>query len=239
MGVRTDDAALDGAIRAALAGQLVDGSHAANLSVALADHPHSFHRLLWGACTAARSLDVHRVLRALDRHLGGHGPVPEGRIRIDGVAAAGPRGALILPAAARQQIPRLQRHLAGHGLELADAPFAEVDVASGELVVDDPGVLEVASLSAAAGLDEVVRPDDGLPAGRYPIRWWFLASWVAEGPQAPPAALVQAAAHIRPRPLDSATVALLRQLVERVPVRAIPIGDVRLALGPVEPLFER
>jgi hypothetical protein len=221
----------------ALGDLLVPGDHEANLSVVVGQTPSTLHRLLWGACTVARSRDPQRILRALDRHLGAHRPVPAELLRLDAVAAVGSRGALLLPPAARQQTSRLQGHLRKAGFELSDAPYAEVDPATGELVVSDPGLLDPSEVCTAAGLD---RPnvDAGLAPGRHPILWWCMPSWDPEGPVDAVWALVQGAAQLRPRSTRD-RAERLRQLVTSVPVRRIEVGDVRTALGPLDALLER
>ena len=162
-----------------------------------------------------------RILRALDRHLGGHGPVDHGFVRFDAVAVAGPRGALILPPEARQETAWLQRRLRDLGLELADAPYAVVDLETAQIVIGEPGAVDVQELAGRASLRSPAPADPGLAPGRYPLRGWIITSPV-DVERSLAAALVHAAGLLRPVPTTLAELDALRRLVDSVPTEVSP-----------------
>jgi len=123
-----------------------------------------------------RTRDPHRFVRALAYHLSGHGAPPAGLVRADGMVAVHDGRAILLPASMRQSTATYERPLRDAGIILHDAPWVDVDLATGEVVVTPPRLPAdrfadmVARLPAADHHDPTVEP------GRYPLAGWYFAS---------------------------------------------------------------
>lgn len=225
--VGSDDAALDGALRAAFAAHLgseVDAARTRELlpyyGVALAAElpasgPRPLHRLHRGTTVPVRSRDPERVLRALATHLATHADLAaSGLAPLPGLVIGGPAGAVIVPRPGRPVA--YERELVARGLRVADAPVALVDVETREVVVGAPGLtVDLAPLEAQGS----ARPGSPDPAaltwGRYP-----LLAFVLDAPAGPGAALLTFGPRVAdPYGVDAVLDALVA-LVELVPVHA-------------------
>ncbi len=97
----------------------------------------------------------------------------EDRLRVNAIAVQVGSGAGLIPMNFHAFAPRLQSLLARRGVALADAPGAEIDLTTAELVIPQPAVDHDASV-----LDRVTVPASSggeLPAvlpGRYPLIGW-------------------------------------------------------------------
>ena len=127
-----------------------------------------------------RTRDLHALVRAVDRHVGGHRPPGEGIVRFAGLAAIGPAGAIVVSGRARQGLARYQGRLRALGFEMLDAPWVDVDRATAEVVVRDPGLLDVDAVVAALdGRPHV--PGRAVTAGRHPVIGWVQSTVDAPG----------------------------------------------------------
>ncbi|MFI5053565.1 MAG: hypothetical protein ACHQDE_04320, partial [Acidimicrobiia bacterium] len=96
-------------------------------------------------------------------------------LRVNATAAVHNGGALLLPAGLVQWAKQLQPRFARRGISMIDLPFADLDLATGELVVPEAAIEHDATV--VTELDEGVRLGSELPwvrPGRYPLGAWFL-----------------------------------------------------------------
>lgn len=162
---------MQGALERAFAAHGTSVSAHSNFTVKLAAEPNSFHVLSWGSCPVLRTLDVERLIEGLRRFVGTHGDAPAGVIRTDFAAAVGGANAVLVTPDVRERLVKDERTLRRTGLSVLEAPWADIDITTAELVVtnpsvtvDDAGLDELRSMAAPAR-----RADAAVPAGRYPL----------------------------------------------------------------------
>ena len=117
-----------------------------------------------------------------------------GRIRVQATAALRGVDAILLPPALYQWAKQLQPRFARVEIALADVPYPEIDLATGEVVIPEPAVPHRAGV-----LDRV---DDGVrlgtepppvPPGRYPLTAWFFGRGADDAGDLTPAVATVAA----------------------------------------------
>lgn len=167
IGIAADRTEVTDHLREVLSDRLVDHEGNLNYILSLASEPRRFHQLRWGGCTAVRSLDAGRVIRGLGRHLVGHAPAPIGSIVVDAVASVRDGEAWLLPPTLRTDLTRRIRPLRHAGFELTDAPWATIDLVTGELVVRSDALLEELLMELTSLSPDAPAPDPGVEAGRY------------------------------------------------------------------------
>jgi peroxiredoxin len=147
--------------------------------------------LVQGSQQLVRSRSAARVLRALLWRLAedvGAVDLGTGRLRVSATAAVRRDDALLLPPGLYQWAKQLQPRFARIDIALADVPYAEVDLSTGELVVPEPAIAHRADVLAR--LDDDVRlgsePPPVLP-GRYPLTTWFIGRPTDEPTELTPA----------------------------------------------------
>lgn len=243
IGVRADSEALGVALRSALAANVVDTVEApANYSVRLGAAPDDFSFLYWGGTTAVRTLDARRLLGALFRHVFAHGDPPPGILRGTGLVVEREGQVLVAPPSLRNDLARLEPLLARRGFAVLDDPWAEIDVATGELVVRElPHSVSWAPLDAVLAARPARRraPREVAP-GRYPVRAWaFSEPGAAPTGLAPADAVLRLAARARPLAVAGAVGPLgpLVSLVDRVPAYGLWSETAREAADGLEALF--
>lgn len=182
IGVRSSSAALDEALRAALADHVIDtvGDVPPNVSIRLPDDPgtgpaRSLNLLHWTHADVVRSRGPHRVLEGLLHILFFRGQEPPtDALHVTALALEKDGRALIVPGQLRYELPTLAHRLRRLGIRVVDTPQVRIDLATGELVVprlEDHISLDRAPL--APWLDQPV-VDPPVPPGRYPVAAWAL-----------------------------------------------------------------
>lgn len=249
--MRSSTEALDRSLRQVLAAYVVDDPDApANYSVQLsppvgrAAVSAPLHRLFEAHCEVVRDRAPLRVVRALLAHLGALLPPDADLMQVRAVAVVGPNGAVLAPASWRRRAPGLERHLRRARLRILDAPFACLDVRTGNLVVPTAALAvdeaALASLDGLAASPPQAR-EAALPPGSHPLTGWAMTPSEEEQAPSGAAALVAAVGLVAnldavgwPRALE----ALARQLRSVALVPAPPLDDrdaaallVRLASG--------
>jgi hypothetical protein len=194
IGVRSSRTEVDAVVRQLLAAYLVDGIEApANLSVRIGGHGEEpeadsggkrrsdrgkqLHLLYRSSSLAARSRLPSRILQALVCYLdglGGHGP--RGVLRTSMLALVADGHAIVVPRALLGSLEALQPRLERQGLRFIDAPYADVDPTTAELVIDSPGLtVDEAALTALdRHFGSPGRAEPPVGAGRFPIRGWAI-----------------------------------------------------------------
>lgn len=134
--------------------------------------------LVQGSQQIVRSRSAARVLRALLWRLSeevGAVDVGAGRVRVNATAALRGDDALLLPAGLHRWAKQLQPRFARVGIALADVPYPELDLASGEVVIPEPAIAHRADVLARidAGVRLGSEPPP-VPPGRYPLAAWFV-----------------------------------------------------------------
>jgi hypothetical protein len=151
-----------------------------NYSVALHTGPTAKSRelnlLVHGSTQLVRSRSAARVLAGLLAYVSNDlvERDPE-LLRVSATAAVHEGDALLLPVGLVQWVKQLQPRFSRRGVTMVDVPYADLDLATGELVVPEPAIEHDATLLAE--LDDGVHLGSELPwtrPGRYPLRWWFL-----------------------------------------------------------------
>jgi hypothetical protein len=220
VGVRADRHDVGEALRRALGSLVVDDSASTpNYSFRFGASSRDFHVLYWGGCMQSRSPDVRRVLRALLLHLAAHANVPAGLLRVKAAAAVKDGQVTLAPPLAPNELAATVRRLQDRGVTVLDAPFADIDIDRGELVVADRFEYEPAALASLVdSMPRPRRPDTGLPSGRYPIERWLFFDRSGPGTRdiGRAAATVAAAAAVQGGEADG-LLARLAALLHTVP----------------------
>ena len=130
------------------------------------------HQLFRAAHKVARSESFGRVLHALCRQLESYDGQPSDRLRVSVATVVTPDGeAVLLPASLFYDADLLQPRLSRRHFTTLDVPYADLDPATGHVIVDpldDALTRRLSSLSAPEDEESNwVRP------GRYPVRTWM------------------------------------------------------------------
>ena len=135
--------------------------------------------LMQGSRQLVRSRSTARVLRALLWRLSEDVEAVEldtGRIRVQATAALRGVDAILLPPALYQWAKQLQPRFARVEIALADVPYPEIDLATGELVIPEPAiahgndVLDGIDAGVRLGSEPAARASRSLPAHRVVLR---------------------------------------------------------------------
>lgn len=136
----------------------------------------SLNLLVGSGRVLVRSRYPDRVLRALlwrlDDAVVAHEPVP-GRLRVDATMVRVGASAILLQARLHMLGDRLQALLARRGVAVADVPFPEIDLGTGEVVI--PEIALAHDPTALRGEEPEVRSRSELEPvlpGRYPLLGW-------------------------------------------------------------------
>ena len=190
LGLTTDDPGAHAVLQRAFASLVTEANVPVNLTVRLGTDPTQFHVLSWGTCPALRTLDVDRLAVGLRRFVGGHGAGPAGTVRTDFAAVVRDGGAVLVHRDFRERLVKDERTLRRGGLSVLEAPYADVDLTTGELVVSDPDVPvddrameELRSLAPPRR-----RADPAVPPGRYHLVGAVVAGHPAGAELPPPQA---------------------------------------------------
>lgn len=140
VGLRAAGPSLDAALRRAFAGLLVEPHPSVNLSLHVATTAKSFHVLSWGGCPVVRTLDVDRLLTALLRFVGSHAAQPIETLRTDFMAVVRDGTAVMIARSYRTELVKRESHLRKGGLSILEAPWVDVDLHAGALIVTDPAL---------------------------------------------------------------------------------------------------
>lgn len=182
IGVRSNTAALDAALRRLLAAHLVEDVAAPPFFSVGVNRPAGrvakpLHVLFQRSTLAVRTRSPRRVVHALVRLLSAAGRRPPGLLELDALLLVRDGTAVLAPAALRARLSRLEPPLRRVGVLASDDPLAWLDPATGEVVVPPPaltldpsGWAELSELAseplAQAGLVE---------PGRYRLGAWLFA----------------------------------------------------------------
>ncbi len=183
IGVRSADAPTHASIRSILASHLcTDGAPPPNFSVRLsppdADRTVDGHlHLLFHGCTlAVRTRSAHDLLRELLRRIeeetrGGNSSV----LQFDVTAHVDRRGsALLLPQVGGRTSHRWRSQLRAEGWRPVPGQISDIDMSSGELVVQTPDFhLDPAALEAFSRRFAAEGAHEAAPDGRYPVAAWI------------------------------------------------------------------
>lgn len=183
-----------------------------NYSVRVSDDPKVLHLLYWGGCLVARCRTEDQLIAAIDAHLAGHGPVPDGAVRFSGLALRRGSAAVLLTHVDQQFGAKLGGRLRGDGVSVDVRPW--IDVLAETLELLPPGSV---GLSAPG----VARPQ---------IAAAFLPAAVVELPAPDQLMTLQrsGAVHLEAGTLSSATVLLSQMPTESV--ENYEVADVAEAL---------
>lgn len=201
IGIRAQDAAHQGWLSELLGDRVLDDADVApNYSVRVSDDPKLLHLLYWGGCLVARCRTKADLVAAIDAHLGGHGPVPQGVVRLSGLAVRRADDAVVLTQVDQQYGAKLGARLRTDGITIDVRPWVDVDTETGTL--RPPGSVGLA------------RPDRATPG----VRAVFLAAALAELPLGDRVMAMQRSGVVdQERGTLAATVAFVRSmLTERV-----------------------
>ena len=130
------------------------------------------HQLFRSHQKVARSESFSRVLHALCRQLESYDRHPSDRLRVSVTTVVTPQGdAVLLPASLFYDPDHLQPRLSRRRFGTLDVPYADLDPATGSVIVDplhDELTRRLFRLSAREDQEPSwVRP------GRYPVRAWM------------------------------------------------------------------
>jgi len=121
---------------------------------------------------------MDRLVRALVRHIGWAGPAQRGRWRADAIAIISGDRAVLLPGRLRADLADWDRRLGAAGFDVVDGPCADVDLATGELVVEEPPLeLDPTAVGLFTDLAARSTTGDGRAGGqpgRYRVIAWFV-----------------------------------------------------------------
>jgi hypothetical protein len=175
LGLRTNDEAIEQRLRDLLAPHIVDDVEAPpNLSLALGTDEgarRGVHLLYRSSARELRTPSLGRLLRAVPAQLDGYAPRPQDRIRLNARALVADDHAVLIDGRCDAQLERVEPRLARAGYRRSDAPFAEIDAATGELVLGAPRI-DFAP-AAGAALEAHAPPGDRevpLDGRRLPVR---------------------------------------------------------------------
>ncbi len=196
-----------------------------NYSVWFSEDRRRFHRLQWGGCTVVRTHDPVRFGRALALHIGGHGAPSSGLLRTDGVVAVHDGQATVLPAVLRQRIDKFERPLREEGVILHDAPWVDIDLSTGEVVIEPPRLPPARFDDIVSSLPQTRRPDPAVFPGSYALAAWYFP-WTKRAQQPIPSkadavALVLGA--LRWPLSDDDQLPALQAMLQRVPFGRLPL----------------
>jgi hypothetical protein len=175
LGLRVNDEATERRLRDLLAPHIVDDVEApSNVSLAVGTDggtTRGVHLLYRSSTRELRTPSLGRLLRAVRAQLDSFAPPPEGRIRLHARALVADDHAVLVDRLCDAQLERVEPRLARIGYRRSDAPFAEIDTATGELVLGPPRVdfapAATAALEADAPVGDREVPLDGR---RLPVR---------------------------------------------------------------------
>lgn len=125
-----------------------------------------------------RSSDPNRVINALLQSLDTHaGPAP-GLARVHGTAVIRDGRAMLVPNRLREQFQNLDRRLRARGVLVVDAPLANLDLKTAEVVIQQQMTVDRAPLDEALAGVPCRRRVPAVKPGRYPlVRWLFVDFW--------------------------------------------------------------
>jgi hypothetical protein len=175
VGLRANDEAIEQRLRDLLAPHVVDDVEAPpNLSLAVGtdDGTRRGVHLLYRSCARElRTPSLGRLLRAVPAQLDGYAPPPRDRIRLNARALVAADHAVLLDGRCDAQLERAEPRLARAGYRRSDAPFVEIDTATGELVLGPPRVDFAPAAAAALEADDPPGDREVLLDGRrLPVR---------------------------------------------------------------------
>lgn len=203
-----------------------------NLSVVLGDTGRRGRRdmsvLLSGNSVVARSRSASRVVRALAAYLSCLLDPEEGLVRVDAVGALIEGEAVLLPKAILSSLEQVQAPLARLGFALVDAPFADLDVDKGALVVAAPRVsCDESVIRDLPAPDPVASEPGSVPPGRYDLRSWLLpVRHGAAGPLSPAAAVAGSlGAVVGDARVLNAVMDSFVSLTDRIEMVGVPAGN--------------
>jgi hypothetical protein len=182
VGLRVGSRELEAALRAAFRRHVVPaGEVPAHYSVRtgtrLPQQParRGFHLLYEGTCVSMKTLDDWGLLDGLVDTLAVHDTLAADEVEVSAVALVDREDrAVLLPGFVRDEVVHAERRLNTRGFRLARPRTVRIDPGAGALVVPPPAI-DVDRSAFARHLDtESEPPAPSLPAGRYPIRRWYL-----------------------------------------------------------------
>ena len=166
-------------LRAALRAHVVPVDAPVNYSLALGAERGDLHILFWGHCTVARCRTVPEAVGALLSHLHGHGPTPDGAVRLDGHLLVAQDKGVYFPANERGALWGIAAQLRKEGAQLVHRPWVDVDAQRAVAVhVDAPLELDHTALVSVLGDEPNVVAPGGEPAvvGMYVPEWMDASS---------------------------------------------------------------
>lgn len=100
----------------------------------VSENPKVLHLLYWGGCLVARCRTLDELVAAIDAHLGGHGPVPAGGVRLSGLLVRNREDAVVLTHADQTYGAKLSGRLRSVGAWPEVRPWIDADPANGQVL---------------------------------------------------------------------------------------------------------
>ncbi len=138
IGVRGDRAETDAWLAGLLAPIAVDGPASPNYSVVLASGPGDLHLLHWGGCLVGRARTRDELARILAVHLGGHGAVRDGCVRLDAHALVAGGRTVVVCRTDLAGATKVAARLRDLGATVEQRPWVDLELATATLVAPEP-----------------------------------------------------------------------------------------------------